>query len=301
MKLPFKKEEFLGNIRSGNKRENNSPRNLNYFDVHIDNYTSEYSIELFKSIYKDITNTLKIKPIMNIIVTNEIYSKNIKCKGLPGNSASRIIGKEEKKDVLCNPDACKYFINEECTRVGRLYFRLVGIEDKGIWCYSTRSRGIDFIEKYLKLMQEQGSDITNNYFQLTLREKYGQSGKVYVPDIKLIKKEIELQQNCYIENKENQINKKINQTKNLYKYMERTIREFNSQKIPKLTFVSLDGKKNIFYIAKTSKKDILYLDIGTEIEILKVYKNNQNKMFLMDYNVIKEVKRKEDMNQKKAV
>lgn len=28
MKLPFKKEEFLGNVRSGNKRENNSPRNF---------------------------------------------------------------------------------------------------------------------------------------------------------------------------------------------------------------------------------------------------------------------------------
>ena len=60
MKLPFKQEEFLGNIRSGKKKDNNSPCNIDHFNVHYDSYTSEYSIELFESLYKDKTDRLLI-------------------------------------------------------------------------------------------------------------------------------------------------------------------------------------------------------------------------------------------------
>lgn len=95
MKLPFKKEEFLGNIRSGNRRENNSPRNLNYFDVHSDNYTSEFSIELFKGIYKEKPRSIKIKPIDNIFITYEVYNKTMKCRGQNGK-AIRILDKRKK-------------------------------------------------------------------------------------------------------------------------------------------------------------------------------------------------------------
>lgn len=107
MKLPFKKEEFLGNIRSGNRRENNSPRNLNYFDVHLDNNTSEFSIELFKEVYKKNPTAMKIKPIDNIFITYEIYNKNIKCRGKDGK-ALRILKNGEKKEGLCKEENCEY-------------------------------------------------------------------------------------------------------------------------------------------------------------------------------------------------
>ena len=97
MKLPFKKQEFLGNIRSGNRRENNAPRNLNYFDVHLDSYTSNYSIELFNELFKKNPTSLKIKPILYKI-TYDIYTKDIKCRGENG-VASRILGKRRKERV----------------------------------------------------------------------------------------------------------------------------------------------------------------------------------------------------------
>ena len=191
MKLPFKKEEFLGNIRSGNRRENNSPRNLSYFDVHQDNYTSEFSIELFNSVYKENPSELKIQPIDKMFVTYEIYNKQIKCRGQNGK-AVRIENNGQKLEGECKEEECELCKNGKCTKVGRLYFRLAGIENKGIWCYSTRSRGIEYIEKYLNLMLEQKIDITKNYFMLTLNEKIGKSGKVYVPDIKLLKEDNKL-------------------------------------------------------------------------------------------------------------
>lgn len=96
MKLPFKKQEFLGNIRSGNRRENNAPRNLSYFDVHQDSYTSNYSIELFKELFKNENPTsLKIIPILYII-TYDVYTKDIKCRGENG-IATRIVGKRKKR------------------------------------------------------------------------------------------------------------------------------------------------------------------------------------------------------------
>lgn len=158
MKLPFKKEDFLGNIRSGNRRENNSPRNLSYFDVHQDNYTSEFSIELFNGIYKEKPSQLKIKLIDKMFVTYEIYNKQIKCRGQNGK-AVRIVNNGQKQEGQCKEQECELCQNGKCSKVGRLYFRLAGIENKGIWCYSTRSRGIEYIEKYLNLMIEKGLDI----------------------------------------------------------------------------------------------------------------------------------------------
>lgn len=312
MKLPFKKEEFLGNVRSGKKRENNSPCNTEHFNVYHDSYTSEYAIELFESVYKNKTNTLKIIPIMNIIINNEIYSKEVKCRGEVGNNATRISGKGERSQIKCNPESCQYFQNGKCSRTGKLYFRIVGIEDKGIWCYSTKSSGIDFIEKYLNLMIEKGIDITKNEFLLTLNAKQGQSGKVYVPDIKLVKNNSNNQnlQNKNVNHNEQPSNTvktpqntnktqiaqataniKVSNGKNLYKYVEGKMVEYKSQRVPKLIFTNNQGKENIFFLTKASKNDILKLGAGTEIEIVKVLSNKDNEMFLMDYNVIKKIER----------
>ena len=61
MSLPFSRDEFLGNIRSGNRRANNAPQNLSYFEVHGDSYTSEYSIELFENAFMEKPTSLRIK------------------------------------------------------------------------------------------------------------------------------------------------------------------------------------------------------------------------------------------------
>lgn len=310
MKLPFKKEEFLGNVRSGKKRENNSPCNTEHFNVYHDSYTSEYAIELFESVYKTKTNTLKIIPIMNILVNNEIYGKEVKCRGESGRNAMRISGKGERSEISCNPETCQYFQKGKCTRTGKLYFRIVGIEDKGIWCYSTKSSGIDFIEKYLNFMNEKGIDITKNQFLLTLNAKQGQSGKVYVPDIKLVKNNSN-NQNVQNKNMNNnaqpskdankqqsagnvvseQKNVTTQENKKLYKYIEGKMVEYKSQRVPKLIFTNNQGKQNVFFLTKASKTDILRLGAGTEIEIIKVLSNKDNEMFLMDYNVIKKIEK----------
>lgn len=290
MKLPFKKEDFLGNVRSGNKRENNSPRNLSYFDVHLDNYTSEYSVALFKSVTQENPSQLEIMPIDNIIITNEIYTKNFKCKGYMGK-ATRIVGNEGKQECTCNEENCKYFMEGKCVKVGRLYFRLKGALDKGIWCYSTKSRGIKYIENYLNLMIEKGIDITKSYFLLQLNAKTGKSGKVYVPDIKLI------------DSNENKTPKNTqNANKNLFQYIGGKMIVYNNQKIPQLVLQNPKKEKTIVHMNQASKKDLLKLNKGTVIEITKLSKDKNNTIFLTDYNILRAVPRKEsNIENKKAV
>lgn len=305
MKLPFKKEEFLGNVRSGNKRENNSPRNLSYFDVHLDNYTSEYSVALFKSVTQENPSQLEIMPIDNIIITNEIYTKNFKCKGYMGK-ATRIVGNEGKQECTCNEENCKYFMEGKCVKVGRIYFRLKGALDKGIWCYSTKSRGIKYIENYLNLMIEKGIDITKSYFLLQLNAKTGKSGKVYVPDIKLIssnenvtpKNTQSLPQNP----SQNQNNKNQNSNKKLFQYIGGKMIEYQNERIPQLILQNPQKEKTIVHMNQASKKDLLRLNKGTVIEITKLSKDKNNTIFLTDYNVLRAVPRKENKEEnKKAV
>lgn len=278
MKLPFRKEEFLGNIRSGKRRENNSPCNIDHFNVHHDSYTSEYSIELFESIYKDKTDTLLIIPVTNMIINYEIYKKEIKCRGEAGKKAITIDSKGQKTEKDCDPNKCEYAKKGKCSKTGRIYFRLVGIENKGVWCYTTKSTRMEHIKNYLNFMGEKGIDITQNQFLLTLKEKQGTSGKVYAPDIKLA---------------QNNNNSNTNQgkVKSLYKYIEGKMIEYKSQKLPRVVFVDKDGKENIFFMTHNSKKDILNLGYGTEIEIKNVLANKSNDRFLMDYNVIKRIEK----------
>lgn len=301
MKLPFKKEEFLGNIRSGKRRENNSPCNTSHFNVYHDSYTSEYAIELFESIYSGKPDALAIIPVMNMIVNYEIYTKEMKCRGEAGKTAMRINDKGEKIEGRCNPEECEYAIKEKCTKTGRLYFRLVGIEDKGVWCYATKSLNVDHIKKYLDYQIEKGIDITKSEFLLTLNEKQGALGKVYAPDIKIVNKNNvnNTNEQQKVNNEKTQEQSKIQKqdtsnqakVKNLYKYIEGKMVEYKSQKLPRVVFTDKDGKENIFFMTKTSKSDILNLGPGTEIEILKVSANKANDRFLMDYNVITKIEK----------
>lgn len=311
MKLPFKKEEFLGNIRSGKRRENNSPCNIDHFNVHYDSYTSEYSMELFKSVYKDKTDRLLIIPVTNMIISQEIYKKDVKCRGIEGKTAIRTNAKGEQVEVNCNPETCEHALNGKikCKKTGRIYFKLVGIENKGVWCYTTGSKRMDHIQKYLDFMIEKGIDITKNEFLLTLNETTGSlGGKVYAPDIKIAneinssktnenqpaKKE---ENETPKENKQEQskeqttVNSNKTKVKNLYKYIEGKMIEYKSQKLPRVVFTDKDGKENVFFMTKTSKSDILNLGLGSEIEILKVSANKANDKFLMDYNVITKIEK----------
>lgn len=293
MKLPFKKEEFLGNIRSGNKRENNSPRNLNHFDVHLDNYTSNYSVELFKSLFKENPRELKIKPVLYKI-NYDIYKKEIKCLGEAGK-ATRITNNGQKTEIECKKTECEYYKSGKCTRTGKLYFRLSGIEDKGIWCYSTKSKGIDSINNYLKLKQEQGISIEDTYFLLELHEKNGRSGKIYVPDIKIIEENNNNGMQC----KENSKDNSSNDIK-LYVYVKREMAEYNNERMPKLTFKNKEGKEFPLFMLKDVKKDILHLEPGTVIGITKFKKDKDNTLFLQDYKIVKAIEKNKEEN-KKAV
>ncbi len=292
MKLPFKKEEFLGNIRSGNRRENNSPRNLNYFDVHLDNNTSEFSIELFKEVYKKNPTAMKIKPIDNIFITYEIYNKNVKCRGENGK-ALRILKNGEKQEGTCKEENCEYCKNGSCSKVGRLYFRLTGIEDRGIWCFTTKSRGIEYIERYLNLMKEKGIDITNSNFLLSLNEKNGKSGKVYVPDIKLIREENKVTSQS--ESNKQQKEKVNNKSSNYYEYIKGKMVDYAGHRIPELTLAREGGKETPVYLTKESNKDILKLKPGTIISITKIMKGKNNMIFLKDYNIIKAVNQQKNL------
>lgn len=297
MKLPFKKQEFLGNIRSGNRRENNAPRNLNHFDVHQDSYTSNYSIELFNELFKEKPAALKIKPVL-YKVTYDIYTKDIKCMGENG-IATRIIGKGQRQECKCEQEECNYCKSNKCTRTGKLYFRLAGIEEKGIWCYSTKSKGIDNIDNYLKLKKDQGIDIENSYFLLELHEKNGASGKVYVPDIKII--EENKNTNGVNSNKSNENNANTEKKPILYEYVKGSWANYCNQKVPMLILKNQDGKESPVYILKNSNKEILKLSLGTVITIKKFSKDKNNMILLEDYKIIKAVEKKKIEENKKAV
>lgn len=200
----------------------------------------------------------------------------------------------EKKECKCNQDECDYCKSGKCTRTGKIYFRLCGIEDKGIWCYSTKSKGIDNIGNYLKLKQEQGIDITKSYFLLELHEKNGPSGKVYVPDIRIVEENIPKN----MSNKTDNMNDSLNKSK-LYEYISGSWAEYNNQKIPMLIFKNADGKESPLYILKDANKKILHLAPGTVIGITKFKKNKNNMIFLEDYNIVKAVEKKKE--NKKAV
>lgn len=311
MKLPFKQEDFLGNIRSGKRRDNNSPCNIDHFNVHYDSYTSEYSMALFESVYKGKTDKLLIIPVTNMIINYEVFKKEGKCRGVEGKTAIRVDSKGKEIQVNCNPETCE-FANSgkiKCKKTGRIYFRLVGIEEKGVWCYTTGSKRMVHIQKYLDLMAENGIDITKNKFLLTLNETSGASGvKVYAPDIKIVnendnkvqektnqEKQQKLTENTQeqnkIQNPNNSNNSNQANAKNLYKYMEGKMVDYKSQNLPRLVFTDKDGKENVFFMTKASKSDILNLGYGTEIEILKVSANKANDRFLMDYNIINKIEK----------
>lgn len=185
-----------------------------------------------------------------------------------------------------------------CNRVGKLYFRLAGIEDRGVWCYATKSRGIEYIEKYLNLMKEKGINITENYFLLSLNEKNGQSGKVYVPDIKLIKEEKKQEQS----NKSKEQKKASNsQSSNCYKYIRGKMIDYDGNKIPELFFAKDGEKEKALYLTKESNKAILKLKPGTTISITKINRNKDNMFILKDYKIIKAVEQQNNLLEKKAV
>jgi len=321
MKLPFKQEDFLGNIRSGKRRDNNSPCNIDHFNVHYDSYTSEYSMALFESVYKGKTDKLLIIPVTNMIINYEVFKKEGKCRGVEGKTAIRVDSKGKEIQVNCNPETCE-FANSgkiKCKRTGRIYFRLVGIEEKGVWCYTTGSKRMVHIQKYLDLMIEKGIDITKNKFLLTLNETSGASGgKVYAPEIKIVnendndnkvqektnqEKQQKLKENTGEPNKTQNPNNSNNsnqaskqESKNFYVYVDGKMVEQGEKKYPRVVFMNKEREAKAFFMTKDSKPDILGLEAGSVIEITKVLANKNNDQFLMDYNIIKRI----DKN-KKAV
>ena len=325
MKLPFKEEEFLGNIRSGKRKENNSPCNIDHFNVHYDSWTSEYSMELFESVYKDKTDKLLIMPVTNMIITQEVYKREGKCKGVKGKTAIRIDSNGNQIQVNCDPDTCEFSQKgkKKCERVGRIYFRLVGIEGKGIWCYRTGSKRMTHIKKYLDDKIEEGIDITKNIFLLALNETPGSSGgKVYAPGIKIVpseeyvkiggqknsqtteKQKIEtkaesthkeeqtqMQNNQEQKTTQNSKGASTQKTKNFYVYVDGKMVEYASKKYPRVVFMNKEREAKVFYMTKESKPDILGLETGSVIEITKVLANKNNDQFLMDYNIIKRIEK----------
>lgn len=144
------------------------------------------------------------------------------------------------------------------------------------------------------MKQEQGIDITKSYFLLELHEKNGPSGKVYVPDIKIVEENTPKN----MSNKTDNMNDSLNKSK-LYEYISGSWADYNNQKIPMLIFKNADGKESPLYILKDANKKILHLAPGTVIGITKFRKNKNNMIFLEDYNIVKAVEKKKE--NKKAV
>lgn len=200
---------------------------------------------------------------------------------------------EKKKRDCVKKKIVNIVKNGSCSKVGRLYFRLTGIEDRGIWCFTTKSRGIEYIERYLNLMKEKGIDITKSNFLLSLNEKIGKSGKVYVPDIKLIREENKATSQS--PSNKQQKEKEDNKSSNYYKYIKGKMIDYAGQRIPELTLAKEGGVETPVYLMKESKKDILKLKPGTIISITKIMKDKNNMIFLKDYNIIKAVNQQQKL------
>lgn len=288
----FLNDRVIGNVRSGGKGENDRPLKFNYFDVHVDNTTSEMAVEIFNQKY-DKPKKLKIRFIKQnpIDVYLERYDgKKRKCFG--NNKQAEFLDDNGKKQIIeCNAEKCMYKQKRQCKYKARLYFLIEGLENDGVWCYPIGSeKGIRKICARIVRANRLKEDLTKDWYELYLNEEDAPTkGKNYIPDIKKLEK-IEVS----TKSEENKQESKSNYLK-IKSFM---ITMFENKKVPKIKFVNTEAQEIEFILLQESKQDILKLKPESVIVPLKI-KETEKGMLLIDYKVIRAIS--DEIENKKAV
>ena len=171
------RERVIGNIKIGKKGTNGAPQKLSHFHIEEDKCTSSEIVQIFKQLYPNKPNKLKIR-----FVSEEPFDFKFKryingkvvCIG--NNTKAIAVGKDDKNnnrqiEVECSKN-CEYRKSGKCKLKGSLKFILEGINAGGVWNLST-SGGLSLsniaseIMKYKKV----GMSIVGVPFELTIHEQ----------------------------------------------------------------------------------------------------------------------------------
>lgn len=185
----FLNNNILGNVRTG-ARDERGLKKFDYFDVHIDNTTSQLAVEIFSEKYNN-PKTLKIRFVNQnpIEVFLERYEGvRRRCWG-NGIQAKRTDEKGKQSIIACDPEECPYRDEKVCKYVAKLFFLIEGLENEGIWCFPTGSeKGIKKISRRIYRANTLGEDLTEHWYELFLRPEPAKVGINYIPDIRKLEK-----------------------------------------------------------------------------------------------------------------
>lgn len=295
--------EIIGNVRTGARGQKDNPVKLAYFDVHIDNSTSELAVEIFNEKYNQ-PKSLVIKFVRQQpmeIGFQKYEGKKLKCYG-NGKEAREMDDNGKRRTIACNPNECPYKQQKKCKMVGRLYFIIKDLEDEGVWCYPIGSeKGNRNIWRRIARTNRIGEDLTNDWYELYLRAEDGVMGKNYIPDIRKIgvddtkntnKQGVKENSNTNKLNEPSQTKQQGNNYLKITKF-EKAI--YENKEVPKIICIDTNSKTQEFFLMPESKQDILKVATGSIILPLKI-STNGNILILSDYKIAKVV-----LENKKAV
>lgn len=291
----FLNDKIIGNIRSGARSENGTPKKLEYFDVHTDKSTSETAVEIFKQKFEK-PNKLKIRFIKQnpIDLHLERYDgRKRRCIG--DNKKAEFIDDSGKKRIIeCNAKECKYKRDKICKYKARLYFLIEGLESEGIWCYPIGSeKGIRHICTMIGRANRLNEDLTKNWYELYLEpEDAPFKGINYIPDIRKLEA-------INLDDKTNKVEQKPKEEKSNYLLLKSFMMTiYKDKKIPKIKFINTSGKEIEYILLENSKQDILKLKPESIILPLKIEKTEKG-ILLIDYKIIRAISN--EIENKKAV
>lgn len=290
--------EIIGNVRTGTRGQKDNPVKLAYFDVHIDNSTSELAVEIFNEKYNQPKSlVIKFDTQNPMDIGFQRYEgKKLKCYG--NSKEAKEMKDDGKRQIIeCNPKKCPYRQKGKCKMVGRLYFIIKKLEDEGVWCYPMGSeKGIRNIWRRIARCNRIGENITNDWYELYLRSEDGGMGKNYIPDIRKIgqnnNKNTDNQESQGKEtNNTNKSNepKKTKQQSNYYlKIIKFEKAKYENKEIHKIICIDTNSKTREFFLMPESKQDILKVATGSIILPLKMSAKG-NMLILSDYKIAKAV------------
>ena len=183
----FMSNRILGNVRTGKRGNNDVPVKLDYFDVHKDKSTSSLAVELFNSKYKN-PKTLKIQFVSKNPM--ELYleryeGRKRRCFG-NGSEARVFEDNGKEKMIKCSREKCEHWKNKKCKYIARIYVRIYGLEEEGVWCFPIKSKnGIRNIAARISRANRLNEDITKKWYEIYLYpEDAPTKGVNYIPDLR---------------------------------------------------------------------------------------------------------------------
>lgn len=288
----FMSDKILGNVRSGTKDENDRPKKLPHFDVHIDRSTSSLAVEIFNEAYKK-PNKLKIKLINQNpfeVFLERYEGKKRKCYG-NGKEAKQINEKGKTEIIQCEGNDCPYRDDKQCKIVGKLYFYIDKLQDEGIWCYPIGSeKGVRRIGARIARANRKGEDLTKDWYELFLTPVDAPTtGINYIPDIRKIESSNQKSDNPKKQETPNNSNNKSNQNNpNYLKVMGFLMTLYENKKVPKIKFIDTSSKERELILLPGGKQEILKVQQGSIILPLSISTRN-NVSILNDYKIVKTV------------